>query len=131
MAKSGFRVFDKPRCTSLELPDLWRALHIDPSFAIKRRAAELRTNVPLGNEVSNVPEGTRRTGGTPHRGRNFNKNQDIYRNQAAARLDRAQCSSKRWRTRASMTAVPFPTRGCASSPFPTKIHVRRRLMARA
>ncbi len=81
MAKNGFKVFDSDMHI-MEPPDLWQR-YIAPEFRDQAPRGRTSDNVrDLGTIFPNVPKDTRRTGGTPHRGRNFNKNQDIYRNHA-------------------------------------------------
>src|SRR5207237_10398571 len=78
MAKNGFRVFDSDMHI-MEPPDLWER-YIDPEF---------RDMAPRGLTSDNVrdlglmfPDGepdSRRTRGTPHFGRNYERNQQLYR----------------------------------------------------
>jgi predicted TIM-barrel fold metal-dependent hydrolase len=81
MAKKGFKVFDSDMHI-MEPPDLWQR-YIAPEF---------RSIAPRGRTSDNVrdlglifPEGEpngRRASGTPHRGRNYERNQEIYRDHA-------------------------------------------------
>jgi predicted TIM-barrel fold metal-dependent hydrolase len=81
MAKNGFKVFDSDMHI-MEPPDLWQR-YIAPEF---------RSVAPRGRTSDNVrdlglifPDGEpngRRTSGTPHRGRNYERNQQIYRDHA-------------------------------------------------
>ena len=81
MAKSGYKIIDSDMHI-MEPPDLWER-YIDPQFRSQAPRGRTSENVrDLGTIFPKVPVDTRRTGGTPHRGRNFDKNQDIYRNHA-------------------------------------------------
>jgi len=81
MAKNGFKVFDSDMHI-MEPPDLWQR-YIAPEF---------RSIAPRGRTSDNVrdlglifPDGEpngRRTSGTPHRGRNYERNQQLYRDHA-------------------------------------------------
>ena len=81
MAKNGFKIFDSDMHI-MEPPDLWER-YIDPEFRAQAPRGRTSENVrDLGTIFPTLPKDSRRTGGTPHRGRNYNKNQEIYRNHA-------------------------------------------------
>ncbi|MGH7809779.1 MAG: hypothetical protein ACREP5_05820, partial [Candidatus Binatia bacterium] len=81
MAKSGFKVFDSDMHI-MEPPDLWQR-YIDKEFLDQAPRGRTSENVrDLGTIFLKMPKNTRRTGGTPHRGRNYTKNQDTYRSHA-------------------------------------------------
>jgi uncharacterized protein len=81
MAKKGFKVFDSDMHV-MEPPDLWQR-YIAPEF---------RAVAPRGRTSDNVrdlgvifPDGEpngRRTSGVPHRGHNYERNQELYRDDA-------------------------------------------------
>ncbi len=81
MAKNGFKVFDSDMHI-MEPPDLWER-YIAPEF---------RSIAPRGRTSDNVrdlgvifPDGGsngRSTGATPHRGHNYERNQQLYRDHA-------------------------------------------------
>src|SRR6266566_9285314 len=99
MAKNGFKVFDSDMHI-MEPPDLWEC-YIDPQFRSQAPRGRTSENVrDLGTIFPNVPQDTRRTGGTPHRGRNFNKIRK-YIGTTLSAAGRAKCSSKRWIPKAS------------------------------
>ena len=81
MAKKGFQILDSDMHI-MEPPDLWER-YIDKEFLDQAPRGRTSENVrDLGTIFPKVPKDTRRTGGTPHRGKNYNKNQDIYRSHA-------------------------------------------------
>ena len=116
MAKQGFKVFDSDMHI-MEPPDLWER-YIDPQFRSQAPRGRTSENVrDLGTIFPKVPVDTRRTGGTPHRGRNFDKNQDIYRNHAE-RGWTGEVQLEAMDTEGIDTAVLFPTRGLGVLTFP-------------
>ena len=109
MAKNGFKVFDSDMHI-MEPPDLWQR-YIDKEFLDQAPRGRTSDNVrDLGTIFPNVPKDTRRTGGTPHRGSNFNKNQEIYRSHAE-RGWTGHVQLEAMNTEGIDTAVLFPTRG--------------------
>ena len=100
----------------MEPPDLWER-YIAPEFPAKRRAADSGNVRDLGMIFPNIPPDTRRTNGTPHRGRNFNKNQDIYRDHSA-RGWTGEVQLEAMDTEGIDMAVLFPTRGLGILTYP-------------
>src|SRR2546425_8584090 len=81
MAKNGFKVFDSDMHI-MEPPDLWER-YIAPEFRPMAPHGRTSANVrDLGMIFPNAVPNAQRTFGTPHRGHNFNKNQDLYRDHA-------------------------------------------------
>ena len=79
MAKNGFKVFDSDMHI-MEPVDLWER-YIAPEFRSEAPRGRTSENVrDLGLIFPKVEANVNRTAGTPHRGRNFEKNQGIYRN---------------------------------------------------
>jgi predicted TIM-barrel fold metal-dependent hydrolase len=79
MAKNGFKVFDSDMHI-MEPVDLWER-YIAPEFRPEAPRGRTSENVrDLGLIFPKVEANVNRTAGTPHRGRNFDKNQGIYRN---------------------------------------------------
>ena len=129
MAKNGFKVFDSDMHI-MEPPDLWQR-YIDPEFRDQAPRGRTSENVrDLGTIFPKVPADTRRTGGTPHRGRNFNKNQDIYRNHAE-RGWTGEVQLEAMDTEGIDTAVLFPTRGLGILTYPDQDPRFAAAMARA
>ena len=129
MAKQGFKVFDSDMHI-MEPPDLWER-YIDPQFRSQAPRGRTSENVrDLGTIFPKVPVDTRRTGGTPHRGRNFDKNQDIYRNHAE-RGWTGEVQLEAMDTEGIDTAVLFPTRGLGILTFPDQDPRFAAAMARA
>jgi hypothetical protein len=78
MAKSGFKVFDSDMHI-MEPPDLWQR-YIDEEFQPMAPRGRTSDNVrDLGLIFPDGEPNGRRTSGTPHRGRNYERNQEIYR----------------------------------------------------
>ena len=129
MAKKGFKVFDSDMHI-MEPPDLWER-YIDPKFRDQAPRGRTSDNVrDLGTIFPNVPKDTRRTGGTPHRGSNFNKNQEIYRSHAE-RGWTGHVQLEAMDTEGIDTAVLFPTRGLGILTFPDQDPRFADAMARA
>src|ERR1051325_4903213 len=116
MAKNGFRVFDSDMHI-MEPPDLWER-YIDQKFRSIAPRGRTSENVrDLGMIFPNAPAKTRLTSGTPHRGRNFEKNQDLYRSHA----DRGwspEVQLEAMDTEGIDVAVLFPTRGLGILTYP-------------
>src|ERR1041384_506727 len=109
MAKNGFKIFDSDMHI-MEPPDLWER-YIDPEFRAHAPRGRTSENVrDLGTIFPAVPKDSRRTGGTPHRGRNYHKNQDIYRHHAE-RGWTGEVQLEAMDTEGIDVAVLFPTRG--------------------
>src|SRR5687768_2296345 len=116
MAKDGFRVFDSDMHV-MEPPDLWQR-YIDPEFRSKAPHGRISENVrDLGMIFPQVEPQARRTNGTPHRGRNFDKNQGIYRAHSA-RGWTAEVQLEAMDTEGIDVAVLFPTRGLGILTYP-------------
>ena len=109
MAKNGFRVFDSDMHI-MEPPDLWER-YIDPEF---------RQMAPRGLTSENVrdlglmfPDGepdSRRTRGTPHFGRNYERNQKLYRDHSQRGWG-PDCQLEAMDIEGIDVAVMFPSRG--------------------
>ncbi|HEY3115314.1 MAG TPA: amidohydrolase family protein, partial [Chloroflexota bacterium] len=114
MAKNGFKVMDSDMHI-MEPPDLWPR-YIDPEFKdiaprgrISENVRDLRLifpNDPPGADVSL----TRPASGTPNRGHNFDRNQDLYRDHSQ-RGWTADCQLEAMDREGLDVAVLFPTRG--------------------
>jgi uncharacterized protein len=78
MAKNGFLVFDSDMHL-MEPPDLWER-YIAPEFRALAPRGHTSENVrDLGISFPDGEPGGRRTAGTPFRGRNYERNQALYR----------------------------------------------------
>jgi predicted TIM-barrel fold metal-dependent hydrolase len=109
MAKNGFRVFDSDMHI-MEPPDLWPR-YID---------AEFKSMAPVGRTSENVrdlglffPDGeprSNRTTGTPQRGKNFERNQALYRDHSA-RGWTSDCQLEAMDIEGIDVGVMFPSRG--------------------
>jgi predicted TIM-barrel fold metal-dependent hydrolase len=129
MAKDGFRVFDSDMHV-MEPPDLWER-YIDPEFRSKAPHGRISENVrDLGMIFPQVEPQARRTNGTPHRGRNFDKNQEIYRAHSA-RGWTAEVQLEAMDTEGIDVAVLFPTRGLGILTYPDQDPRFAAAMARA
>src|SRR4029453_14027814 len=118
MAKDGFKVFDSDMHI-MEPPDLWER-YIDAEFRSQAPRGRTSENVrDLGTIFPNVPQDTRRTGGTPPRGRNYKKKQDIYRNHPE-RGWTGDVQLEAMDTEGIDTAVLFPTRALGILTFPNQ-----------
>ena len=116
MAKNGFKVFDSDMHI-MEPPDLWE----------RYMAAKFRSSAPRGRTSENVrdlgmifpnePANAQHTAGTPHRGRNFNKNQDLYRDHAQRGWS-PEVQLEAMDTEGIDVAVLFPTRGLGVLTYP-------------
>ncbi len=81
MAKKGFKVFDSDMHV-MEPPDLWER-YIAPEFKPIAPRGRTSDNVrDLGVIFPGDGPNVRRTAGTPHRGRNYERNQNLYRDHA-------------------------------------------------
>jgi predicted TIM-barrel fold metal-dependent hydrolase len=81
MAKNGFNVFDSDMHI-MEPPDLWER-YIAPEFRSIAPRGTTSDNVrDLGIIFPGEESNGRSTGGTPHRGHNYEKNQKLYRDHA-------------------------------------------------
>src|SRR3954449_10967371 len=77
MAKNGFRVFDSDMHI-MEPPDLWER-YIAPEFRAIAPRGRTSDNVrDLGLIFPSPAKNVNRVAATPHRGHNFEKNQEIY-----------------------------------------------------
>jgi uncharacterized protein len=110
VAKQGFKVFDSDMHI-MEPPDLWQR-YIAPEF---------REIAPVGRTSQNVrdlgmffptdpPPAAPRRGGTPFRGRNFDRNQELYRDHSE-RGWAPDCQLEAMDREGIDVAVLFPTRG--------------------
>src|SRR6185503_7444655 len=129
MAKNGFNIFDSDMHI-MEPPDLWER-YIDAEFGSQAPRGRTSENVrDLGTIFPTIPRDSRRTGGTPHRGRNYNKNQEIYRNHAE-RGWTGEVQLEAMDTEGIDVAVLFPTRGLGILTFPDQNPRFAAAMARA
>jgi predicted TIM-barrel fold metal-dependent hydrolase len=118
MAKNGFKVFDSDMHI-MEPADLWER-YIAPEF---------RSLAPRGRTSENVRDvglifptnepNTRRTAGTPHRGRNYEKNQELFRNHST-RGWTAEVQLEAMDIEGIDVAVLFPTRGLSVLTHPER-----------
>jgi predicted TIM-barrel fold metal-dependent hydrolase len=118
MAKNGFKVFDSDMHI-MEPPDLWER-YIAREFRSLAPRGRTSENVrDLGLIFPNQEPTARRTAGTPHRGRNYNKNQELFRDH----------SSRGWTAEVQLeamdiegidVAVLFPTRGLSVLTHPDR-----------
>jgi hypothetical protein len=98
MAKNGFKIFDSDMHI-MEPPDLWER-YIDPEFRAQAPRGRTSENVrDLGTIFPTLPKDSRRTGGTPHRGRNTTKTRRSTEITPSA-AGQEKFSSKRWTPRA-------------------------------
>jgi predicted TIM-barrel fold metal-dependent hydrolase len=116
MAKSGFKVMDSDMHI-MEPPDLWER-YIDPEFkdlaprgVTSANVRDLRTVFPGGEPNA------QRTSGTPQRGRNFDRNQGIYRDHSE-RGWTSDCQLEAMDIEGIDVAVLFPTRGLSVLTLP-------------
>jgi predicted TIM-barrel fold metal-dependent hydrolase len=129
MAKNGFKVFDSDMHI-MEPPDLWER-YIDPKFRSAAPRGRTSANVrDLGIIFPNAPAKTRLTSGTPHRGRNFDKNQDLYRNHAERGWS-PEVQLEAMDTEGIDVAVLFPTRGLGVLTYPEQDREFAAALARA
>ena len=116
MAKNGFKVFDSDMHI-MEPPDLWER-YIDPEFRSLAPRGRTSENVrDLGMIFPNVPAHAKRSAGTPHRGQNFSKNQELYRDHARRGWS-AEVQLEAMDTEGIDVAVLFPTRGLGILTYP-------------
>src|SRR5689334_4485543 len=118
MAKNGFMVVDSDMHI-MEPPDLWQR-YIDPEF---------RDVAPYGSTSDNVRDlllifpggetGARRTSGAPHRGRNFDRNQALYRDHAGRGWS-PQVQLEAMDVEGLDVAVLFPSRGLEALTYPDR-----------
>jgi predicted TIM-barrel fold metal-dependent hydrolase len=109
MAKNGFKVFDSDMHI-MEPPDLWER-YIAPEFRSRAPVGRTSDNVrDLGLIFPDRGPNARSTAGTPHRGRNFSKNQEIYRDHSARGWS-AEVQLEAMDVEGIDVAVLFPTRG--------------------
>ncbi len=118
MAKNGFLVFDSDMHI-MEPPDLW------PRYI----APEFRDVAPRGRTSDNVRElgiyfpdgepGGRVTAGTPHRGRNYDRNQGIYGDHAR-RGWTGEVQLEAMDVEGIDVAVLFPSRGLSVLTYPER-----------
>jgi uncharacterized protein len=109
MAKGGFKVFDSDMHI-MEPPDLWLR-YIDPEFreiaprgVTSENVRDLRTFFPTD------PPSSRPNSGPPNRGKNFDRNQDLYRDHSARGWG-PDCQLEAMDVEGIDAAVLFPTRG--------------------
>ena len=116
MAKNGFKVFDSDMHI-MEPPDLWER-YIAPEFRSLAPRGRTSENVrDLGMIFPNTPANAKRTAGTPHRGRNFNKNQGLYRDHAERGWS-PEVQLEAMDSEGIDVAVLFPTRGLGILTYP-------------
>lgn len=109
MAKNGFKVFDSDMHI-MEPPDLWER-YIAPEFRSVAPRGRTSKNVRDLGLIFPTGEGNaNRTAATPHRGRNFEKNQELYRDHASRGWS-AEVQLEAMDVEGIDVAVLFPTRG--------------------
>jgi len=118
MAKNGFRVFDSDMHV-MEPPDLWQR-YIAPEFRSQAPRGRTSDNVrDLGLIFPDGEPGARRTAGTPHHGRNYDKNQQLYR-EHARRGWTGEVQLEAMDLEGIDVAVLFPTRGLSLLTHPDR-----------
>ena len=116
MAQNGFKVFDSDMHI-MEPADLWER-HIAPEFRSVAPHGRTSENVrDLGMIFPNIPPSAKRTAGTPHRGHNFEKNQELYRDHAQRGWS-PEVQLEAMDTEGIDVAVLFPTRGLGILTYP-------------
>jgi uncharacterized protein len=116
VAKNGFKVFDSDMHI-MEPPDLWER-YMAPEFRSSAPRGRTSENVrDLGMIFPKAPANAQRTAGTPHQGRNFNKNQDLYRDHAQRGWS-SEVQLEAMDTEGIDVAVLFPTRGLGILTYP-------------
>jgi len=129
MAKNGFKVFDSDMHI-MEPPDLWER-YIDPEFRPRAPRGRISENVrDLGLIFPNTQPKVRRTAGTPHRGQNYEKNQQIYRDHSE-RGWTGEVQLEAMDTEGIDVAVLFPTRGLGVLTYPDHSREFAAALARA
>jgi len=107
MAKAGFKVLDSDMHI-MEPPDLWER-YIDPEFRSRAPFGTTSENVrDLGLLFPGEPLSSR--GGAPHHGRNYERNQRLYRDHAA-RGWTGEVQLEAMDVEGLDVAVLFPSRG--------------------
>jgi uncharacterized protein len=119
MAKGGFRVFDSDMHI-MEPPDLWQR-YIDPEFKDIAPRGRTSANVrDLGIIFPGDPQDYGlQTSGTPHKGQNFSRNQEIYR-EHSQRGWGPDCQLEAMDVEGLDAAVLFPTRGLTILTHPNR-----------
>lgn len=109
MAKNGFRIFDSDMHI-MEPPDLWQR-YIDAEFRDLAPRGRTSENVrDLGIDFPHAQPGARRTTGAPHSGRNYDRNQALYRDHSE-RGWTADVQLEAMDTEGLDVAVLYPSRG--------------------
>ncbi len=109
MAKNGFRIFDSDMHI-MEPPDLWER-YIDAAFRDQAPRGRTSDNVrDLGIDFPQAQPGARRTTGAPHSGRNYDRNQALYRDHSE-RGWTADVQLEAMDTEGLDMAVLYPSRG--------------------
>src|SRR5438105_6464153 len=114
MAKNGFLVLDSDMHI-MEPPDLWQR-YTDPEFRdlvprglTSDNVRDLRTAYP-DEEIRGSSNGRSRAFGTPHNGRNFERNQAIYRDHSTRGWS-GEVQLEAMDVEGLDVAVMFPSRG--------------------
>ena len=129
MAKNGFKVFDSDMHI-MEPPDLWER-YIDPEFRPRAPRGRTSENVrDLGLIFPNTAPSVRRTAGALHRGHNYEKNQQIYRDHSERGWN-GEVQLEAMDTEGIDVAVLFPTRGLSVLTYPDHEPVFAAALARA
>jgi predicted TIM-barrel fold metal-dependent hydrolase len=109
MSKNGFKVFDSDMHI-MEPPDLWER-YIAPEFRSMAPRGRTSANVrDLGLIFPNAEANVNRSAATPHRGHNFEKNQELYRDHAQRGWS-PEVQLEAMDVEGIDVAVLFPTRG--------------------
>jgi predicted TIM-barrel fold metal-dependent hydrolase len=118
MAKSGFKVFDSDMHI-MEPPDLWERYIVREFRPVAPRGRTSENVRDLGLIFPNQEPNARRTAGTPHRGRNYEKNQELFRDHSS-RGWTAEVQIEAMDTEGIDVAVLFPTRGLSMLTHPER-----------
>jgi predicted TIM-barrel fold metal-dependent hydrolase len=109
MAKNGFLVFDSDMHI-MEPPDLWER-YIAPEFrGLAPRGLTSENVRDLGLMFPDGEPDSRRTRGTPHYGRNYDRNQKLYRDHSRRGWG-PDCQLEAMDIEGIDVAVMFPSRG--------------------
>lgn len=107
MSKSGYKIIDSDMHI-MEPPDLWQR-YIDPGFKSMAPTGVTSENVrDLGLVFPDEPNGRR--GGAPHYGKNYERNQELYRDHSQRGWG-PDCQLEAMDIEGLDIAVMFPSRG--------------------
>ena len=129
MAKNGFKVFDSDMHI-MEPPDLWQRYIAEEFRSIAPRGRTSDNVRDLGLIFPNGEPNGRRTSGTPHRGRNYERNQEIYRDHSG-RGWTAEVQLEAMDVEGIDVAVLFPSRALSVLTYPERDRRFAAALARA